>query len=30
MTMQSDLIVQEKFVTDNIGAEEAIGGDRLM
>lgn len=26
----SDLIIQEKFVTDNIAADEAIGGDRLM
>lgn len=26
----SDLIIQEKFVTDNIAPDEAIGGDRLM
>lgn len=30
LLMQNDLVIQEKFVADNIGAEEAIGGDRLM
>jgi hypothetical protein len=30
IAIQSDLVIQEKFVTDNIAPEEAIGGDRIM
>lgn len=28
--IQSDLVIQEKFVNDNIKEDEAIGGDRIM
>ena len=30
LLIQSDLVIQEKFVNDNVKEEEAIGGDRIM